>query len=276
MAVTPPDPLPHLVGLAIDAGEALIAERERFSGWSAKADGTVVTTADVVSEKIILAGLDRLFPGIPIVAEEAYAAGQVPAELGDVFLLVDPLDGTREFIEGHAEFTVNIALIENGEPIVGVVTAPALNEGFAGAVGQAWKFGLSSGPDHYRDHPIRARARPDRLSAVVSRAHATPETLSYLEQFAVAEQLSYGSSLKLCRLAEGRADIYPRLGPTMAWDIAAGHAVLRAAGGHVVTMDGRPLGYAAPGRGFENPHFVAFGAWSADEIAATFARYSTR
>lgn len=268
-----PAPIDALVEIALEAGREIMAERAANTGFQTKADGSVVTLADVAAERIICRGLDRVMPDVPVVAEERVAAGRLPAHIGNRFILVDPLDGTKEYVQGRAEFTVNIAVIENGAPVLGVVVAPALGEGFAGGHGQAWAFGVSDAGAH-TIRTIRARPRPPRLAAVLSRSHATPETLKYLEQFEIADQLSYGSSLKLCKVAEGLADIYPRLGRTMEWDIAAGDAILRAAGGLTTTMDGAPFRYGkmvqshdAP---FANPHFVAFGAWDPADIKASF------
>lgn len=269
-----PQPLGLLVDLALAAGQEIMAERASRSGWELKPDGSVVTLADLASERIIVAGLEAEFPGLPIVAEERVSSGVLPVDIGDRFFLVDPLDGTREYVDGRAEFTVNIALVENGVPAMGVVIAPALGEGFAGLDKRAWTFRIGD-KDLVDLRPVRARPRPARLAAVVSRSHATPETLRFLEQFEISDQMSYGSSLKLCKVAEGVADIYPRLGRTMEWDIAAGDAILRAAGGSVTTLDGKPLRYGksaqASDHPFANPSFVAFGAWSESEIRASFA-----
>jgi 3'(2'), 5'-bisphosphate nucleotidase len=167
--------------------------------------------------------------------------------------LVDPLDGTREFINRNGEFTVNIALIENGSPVMGVVHLPALNETYWSDGEQAWRQD-ADGPAT----AIACRvAADDGLVVVASRSHRDERTDTYLANFQVKELISAGSSLKLCRLAEGSADLYPRLGRTMEWDIAAGHAVLAAAGGSVCTLDGKPLGYGKPG--LDNPDFVARG-----------------
>jgi 3'(2'), 5'-bisphosphate nucleotidase len=217
-----------------------------------KADRSPVTVADERAEAIIVPMLQALTPDVPVVAEEAVAAGCVPDVRGRPFWLVDPLDGTKEFIRRNGEFTVNIALIGNGRPMLGVVLAPAIEQLFAGIVGRgAW---LVDGEGR-RD--IRCRGVPAAgLTVVSSRSHGDADALdSLLRGWPVAAQVLAGSSLKLCRVAEGSADLYPRLGRTMEWDIAAGHAVLAAAGGDVVTLDGRPLRYGKPG--FENPHFIA-------------------
>ncbi len=263
------DDLDTIVRIAISAGEVIRRLRRSNRGWTEKPDGSPVTVADQAAEDLIVAELEKISPGVAIVAEERVAAGQVPEIVDGRFYLVDALDGTREYVNGRDEYTVNIARIEDGVPALGVVVAPSLGVGFAGSKGKAWKFSIADGVANDAQ-PIRARRRPDSLVAVVSRSHATPETMSYLEQFVVGSQISVGSSLKLCKVAEGVADIYPRLGRTMEWDIAAGDAVLRGAGGHIVQADGNPFVYGkteqphdAP---FANPHFVAFGAWSEIDI----------
>ena len=218
-----------------------------------KCDQSPVTEADERAEKLIVSALQALAPGVPIVAEEAVAAGQVP-EIGSLFWLVDPLDGTKEFISRNGEFTVNIALVAHGAPVLGVVFAPALDRLFAGDVHSgAW---LEDGTGR---HPIRCRKVPQAgLTVVASRSHGDAAALdSFLAGRKVAALANAGSSLKLCLLAAGEADLYPRLGRTMEWDIAAGHAVLVAAGGTVTDLQGAPLRYGKPG--FDNPHFVAVG-----------------
>jgi 3'(2'), 5'-bisphosphate nucleotidase len=218
-----------------------------------KGDQSPVTEADERAEALILPALRALAPDVPIVAEEAAAAGQVP-DVGRLFWLVDPLDGTKEFISRNGEFTVNIALVQDGQPVMGVVLAPALGRLFAGIVGQgAW---LEEGGAR---RPIRCRATPaEGLTVVASRSHGDAAALdAFLAGRQVAATTNAGSSLKLCLVAAGEADLYPRLGRTMEWDIAAGHAVLRAAGGSVTDLQGRPLGYGKPG--FDNPHFAAAG-----------------
>jgi 3'(2'), 5'-bisphosphate nucleotidase len=246
--------LPPVVALAERAG-ALILEHYRDGvAVRAKADASPVTVADEAAEALILEGLAELTPEIPVVAEETVAAGHVP-ELGDGrFWLVDPLDGTKEFLSRNGEFTVNIALIEGREPVLGVVFAPALGKVWWGARGAGAMLRDAAG-----ERPIAARPRPaSGIVAVASRSHSDPQTEAFLDQMGVAERISAGSSLKFCLVAEGRADVYPRFGPTMEWDTAAGHAVLRAAGGQVTTRDGAPFTYRKPG--FRNPEFIARGA----------------
>ena len=252
--------LDGLAALARRAG-ALIMEIYE-SGFEAreKADGSAVTEADEAAERLILAGLAELYPGTPVLAEEAAAAGEIPA-LGERFLLVDPLDGTREFVNRTGEFTVNIALIEEGRPKAGVVFAPALGALYAGEAGR----GAFVERDGARA-PVAARPRPEgALIAVASRSHRSPETQSFLDDLGVTDFEPAGSSLKFCLVAEGRADVYPRLGRTMEWDTGAGQAVLEAAGGRVHALDesgreGEPLRYNKAARGYDNPHFIAWGA----------------
>ena len=240
-----------------DAGEVVRRIYETDFQVASKSDDSPVTLADQQAEAVILRGLAALTPDIPVVAEEAVAAGQLPrlAGPGAPFWLVDPLDGTKEFIQRNGEFTVNVALVEGGEPVLGVVLTPALARLHAGGRGLGALVEDSSGRRaiHCRRPP------PEGLTVVASRSHGDEAALSaWLGSRKVAQRVNAGSSLKLCLVAEGRADLYPRLGRTMEWDIAAGHAVLAAAGGHVTRIDdGQPLRYGKPG--FENPHFVAAG-----------------
>jgi len=218
-----------------------------------KTDDSPVTAADRCAEKVILAGLRQLTPHIPIVAEEAAEAGHIP-EVGKYFWLVDPLDGTKEFVNRKDEFTVNIALVEAGRPVLGLVYAPALDRLFTGAQGLgAWV------EDAQGRRPISSRAVPEEgLTIVGSRWHGDDAAVdAFLAGRRIAGQKTVGSSLKLCLVAEGAADVYPRFGRTMEWDIAAGDAVLRAAGGVVNAIAGGVLRYGKPG--FDNPDLVAWG-----------------
>jgi len=224
-----------------------------------KDDQSPVTAADEAAEDFILQALATLTPDIPAIAEEAVSAGRVP-EIGDKpFWLVDPLDGTKEFLTRNGEFTVNIALVKGGTPVAGVVHAPAMAMTWAGACddGEAPRAIFANTDQPAMD--IRCRETPAEGAVVVaSRRHGSGSELdAFLANYKVGEMVSAGSSLKFCLVASGRADLYPRLGRTMEWDTAAGHAVLLAAGGQVMTLDGKPLGYRKPG--FENPHFYAVG-----------------
>ena len=221
----------------------------------AKEDASPVTAADEACEALLLERLRDLTPSIPVVSEEAAGKGELPkVEAGSLFWLVDPLDGTKEFLSKNGEFTVNIGLIRDGRPIAGVVHAPALRRTWVGVLGEAWVSEDGGAPS-----PIRSREAPAQgLAVVASRRHGSGDELeSFLADFPIAERVSAGSSLKFCLLAEGKADLYPRFGRTMEWDTAAGQAVLEAAGGRVETREGVPLTYGKAG--YENPHFIGFG-----------------
>lgn len=243
-----------LITAARAAGDAIMAVYASDFASQHKADRSPVTAADVAAEKIILAALAGLAPGIPVVAEEQTAAEGLPCGIGNRFFLVDPLDGTKEFIARNGDFTVNIALVEDGVPVLGLVYLPVLDELYLGGNGIAerWRKGAAA-------TRIAARLVPAEGAVMtISRSHAAREVVK-AEQLGehIASTLVAGSSLKFCRLAEGVADIYPRFGPTMEWDTAAGHAVLAAAGGSVTTLEGSPLRYGK--EGFRNPHFIARG-----------------
>ncbi len=242
--------LPQIVALAEAAGEAIMAVYATDFGHELKADASPVTEADLAAEAIITAGLAKISPLYPVVAEEAAAAGKTPDVSGGRFWLVDPLDGTREFLSRNGEFTVNIALIEDGRPVLGVVLAPALEKTFTGIAG-AGATGMGN--------PVAVRPCPAAgITIVASRRHGDPGAIEkLLRGHPVAGRETAGSSLKFCLVAEGSADLYPRFGRTMEWDTAAGHAVLAAAGGRVTGPGGAELTYGKPG--FENPPFVAWG-----------------
>ncbi len=256
--------LSALTETALRAGRAVMAVYAGEIDVSLKDDASPVTLADARAEASILADLARVLPGVPVVAEEQVCEGHVPVALGGRFVLVDPLDGTKEFISRNGEFTVNIAVIENGRPVVGVVLAPALGEIYLGLVGQGARFGRvdAEGGVAWRDISVRAAPREGWV-VLASRSHAGPETEALLERLTVTRRVSAGSSLKFCRVAAGEADLYPRLGRTMEWDTAAGDAVLSAAGGRVVTLDGAPFVYGkrdqADDVDFANPWFLAGG-----------------
>ena len=242
-----------LCEMAHRAGKEILAVYESDFAVLDKTDGSPVTEADTRAERVILDGLAACAPDVAVVAEESVAAGNVPDVDGRPFFLVDPLDGTREFARRTDEFTVNIALVEEGVPTAGVVHVPALDETYwTAGDGTAWRSRRGGAAER-----IACRRPGRRLVAIASRSHRSPETDAWLERFEIAEVVSAGSSLKFCRIAEGVADLYPRLGRTMEWDIAAGHAIVDAAGGSVETLDGDSLVYGKPG--FENPHLVARG-----------------
>lgn len=247
--------LDALVVLARQAGEVVMAVYGQDFDVSHKDDQSPVTVADERAEAVIVAGLRTLDASIPIVAEESMAKGQGPDQLGTRFWLVDPLDGTKEFIRRNGEFTVNIALIDHGAPVMGVVYAPALGRLYAGGMGLS-ACCLLDGRQEAQAIAVRP-ADVRALVAVASKSHRTPETDAYLNRLPAADSRSAGSSLKFCLVAEGSADIYPRFGPTCEWDTAAGDAVLRAAGGAVVDFSGQPLRYGKAN--FLNPHFLAHG-----------------
>jgi 3'(2'), 5'-bisphosphate nucleotidase len=241
--------------IATRAGEAILTFYTDDMEVRRKDDNSPVTDADQAAEDLILAALRQITPGIPIVAEEAMSAGDQPDVSGGRFWLVDPLDGTKEFITRNGEFTVNIALIENGRPVAGIVYAPALGQTWTGATVSATHAEAGAPPK-----PIEARAIPaEGATVIASRRHGSgPELDAFLARYTVKDQITAGSSLKFCLVAAAKADLYPRFGRTMEWDTAAGHAVLLAAGGQVVrAYDGTPLAYGKPG--FENPHFIARG-----------------
>jgi 3'(2'), 5'-bisphosphate nucleotidase len=264
-----PGLLDAMVQAALDAGRAAHQIYQGSFEVQRKADHSPVTAADHAAEAIILERLKRTAPSVPVVAEEEVAAGRVP-EIGNEFFLVDPLDGTKEFIQRNGDFTVNIALVRGGDPVLGVVYAPVTGALYIGDVsaGKAFRGHRPPGSsDSSPPDPIRVRHPPARgLTAVVSRSHSTPETETYLSQYQLAERVSVGSSLKFCLVAAGEADLYPRLGPTMEWDTAAGQAVLVAAGGSVLAPGGAPLTYGKPG--LRNSFFVAGGLLHMVPLAA--------
>lgn len=252
--------------LALSAGLAILKIREEGVTVDIKADASPVTRADREAERIILDGLRRDFPTVPIVAEEEASVGRVPERLGEAFFLVDPLDGTKEFVKGHSDFTVNIALIRRGVPEIGVVYAPARGVLYSGCSTGASAIEIASDGHPERRQAIAIRSPSPPLTVVASRSHRTRETDEYLAKCPDAEILSVGSSLKFCMLASGKADLYPRFGRTMEWDTAAGDAVLRAGGGVTVTTDGKPLLYGKRRQkddvDFANPWFIARGMQS--------------
>jgi 3'(2'), 5'-bisphosphate nucleotidase len=259
-SMTEQDLLELMIRAAISAGRAAFQVYQGHFEVQLKADDSPVTAADHAAERIILESLGRHAPELPIIAEEQVALGRVPQH-GMNFLLVDPLDGTREFIKRNGEFTVNIALVRDGSPVLGVVYAPAISALFAGNVltGKAWRSGQAPDAAEAAREPIKVRPVPaEGITVVASRSHRSPETDAYLAGYRVAQMVSVGSSLKFCKVAAGEADLYPRLGTTMEWDTAAGQAVLVAAGGRVLTDERSVLAYAKPE--YRNPWFVATGS----------------
>ncbi len=255
--------LPHLIDAALAGARVVMEIYATDFSVAHKVDDSPVSEADTGSEQAIGEVLAAALPDLPVVAEESAANGNIP-DIGKSFLLVDPLDGTKEFISKNGQFTVNIAVIENGVPVAGVVLAPALGIAYAAGASAAWKGVIAEDCRQVADWvSIRTRRSGPHPVAVASRSHMNPATADALHQAACGEHRSIGSSLKFGLLAEAEADFYPRLGPTMEWDTAAGDAVLRAAGGEVVTLDGEPLLYGKVSpprmRPFENPHFLAFG-----------------
>jgi 3'(2'), 5'-bisphosphate nucleotidase len=251
-----------LAEIAHEAGHIILKHYAGVTKARAKADLSPVTAADEEAEALIVKRLKELQPGVPIIAEEAMASGKMP-ELGPRFFLVDPLDGTKEFLKRNGEFTVNIALIEDRRPVYGVVLAPASSRLFIGD-GKNGAFEMEA-PGGVKLHfgqlkAIRVRPAPkEGLVAIVSRTHRDTKTEEYLARYPVAQLLAAGSSLKFGLVASGEADLYPRHGPTMEWDTAAGQAVLEAAGGSVTGLDGSPLLYGKLDQGLRNPSFIARG-----------------
>ncbi len=248
------------------ASEAGVAVMDVFNSdfeTREKADSSPVSDADERAEEIILERLSREMPGVPVIAEEQAAAdGLAHRRPGDMFILVDPVDGTREFVNKRRDFTVNIGLVADAVPIAGCVYAPAHQDMFIGGMAARVWTNLAPGEPAApaAAAPIRSRAYPGSgLTAVVSSSHLTKHTVDFLDKLSIAERVSFGSSLKFCRIAAGSADVYPRWGPTMEWDTAAGHAILSAAGGCVMTPEGEPLGYGKLKDGFRNGPFIAWG-----------------
>lgn len=239
--------------LALRAGVEIMRLYRRDIAVQRKFDSSPVTEADEIADALIVAGLADAAPNIPTVSEESVARGRMPDISDGRFWLVDPLDGTKEFISGSDEFTVNIALVESGIPVLGALHAPALDECCLADGSGAFVIGKNGGK-----RPIRARAVPPGGAVVVaSRNHRDAQTDEFIARHHTASVTSAGSALKFGLLAKGEADLYPRFGRTMEWDTAAGHAVLAAAGGSVRRLDGTALQYGK--RSLDNPHFVARG-----------------
>lgn len=250
-----------LATIALAAGKEIMRVYRTDFSVSHKDDLSVLTEADGLAEAIILKGLAEADPALQVIAEESVAEGHIP-EHGARFALVDPLDGTKEFVAKNGEFTVNIAIIEHGRPVMGVVYVPAQHRLFvAESPTRAWQSKAApDGPVPAKRAPLKIRPAPAAgLTAVASKSHRSPDTDEWLARYPIAEIKGAGSALKFCLVAAGEADVYPRLGRTMEWDTAAGQAIVEAAGGRVLTITGEPLLYGKRDRGYDNPSFVVFG-----------------
>jgi 3'(2'), 5'-bisphosphate nucleotidase len=255
--------LDELTAVVCQAAAAILTIDPAEARAQLKADRTPVCNADLVAQTALIEGLARLMPGLPIVSEEAGVPPQA-GRLHESFALIDPLDGTREFLAGRAEFTVNLAIVIRGVPSVGIIAAPALHDLWRGVVGRGAEY--LPGPVQGSPGPparivaIKTRPRPaGGLTAAVSRSHFDEATARFLSHVPVTDRIVAGSSLKFCRIAEGQADLYPRLAPVCEWDIAAGHAILAAAGGTVMTPEGGTVPYGGSNDGFRLRGFVACG-----------------
>jgi 3'(2'),5'-bisphosphate nucleotidase len=252
-----------LVAASLAAGDVILEVRRGGLSVEKKTDSSPVTEADRAAERLIAARLAEVAPSTPMIAEEAVYEGRIP-EIDREFFLVDPLDGTREFVKGGNDFTVNIGLIRNGEPAIGVIYVPATGKLYGGAAGSgAWRAEVVNNIVSPR-RPMHVRMPPNvPIDVVASRSHRNKETDAFIARFEVGRLVSAGSSVKFCVVAAGEADLYPRMGTTMQWDTAAGEAILRAAGGKVVTAEGAAMFYGrgpAPGAdAFRNPSFIATG-----------------
>ncbi len=245
--------------IAQEAGRVILAIRDRVCRTGAKSDGSPVTDADLAAEEIVLRGLQALLPSVPVISEEAAIRPVLASPLAE-FLLVDPLDGTREFVAGRPEFTVNIALIRDRRPVAGTVYAPALGDLYLG--GEDASYGVLDALQPLEQvhlSMVHARKSESTPSLAVSRSHLDLETKAYIERYPGCGRVDIGSSLKFGMIARGVADIYPRFSATMEWDTAAGHAILNAAGGSVKTPDGQAFLYGKIESGFRNGPFIASG-----------------
>jgi 3'(2'), 5'-bisphosphate nucleotidase len=263
-SVPPPQERDRLAWLfaaiASDAGVAVMEVYESKFETRTKADYSPVSDADERAEEIILARLNAELPGVPVLAEERAAREGLGKTIADAFLLVDPVDGTREFVKRKGDFTVNIAMVVAGRPVAGCVYAPARCELYFGGASALGASDFAPGSRVGEVHALRTRDYPSEgLTAITSSSHLTEDTKKFLARHRIASSTGIGSSLKFCWVASGRADVYPRWGRTMEWDTAAGHAVLEAAGGTVVTPDGTPLVYGKGAQGFANGPFIAWG-----------------
>jgi len=244
------------------AGEIAMTFYSREIDVTMKADNSPVTEADFAVDNLLYPILTERYPDIPVITEERASTHEMTPGRRR-FFLVDPIDGTKEFVKKTGEFTINIALIEDGQPVAGIVHAPAIGRMFTGETGAGAR---EIGPDG-ASRRIGVRTCQTTPTAVASRSHLTKETEAFISENKISDCVNAGSSLKFCLVAAGEADIYPRFGPTMEWDTAAGHAVLAAAGGRVLTCDGSPLSYGKPQ--FRNPYFIAASPTATFTIPAT-------
>jgi 3'(2'), 5'-bisphosphate nucleotidase len=255
MAAALIEPLTELVA---QAGEAILAVNRATMQSAGKRDGSPVTEADLAADRVIARGLARLFPDVLTLSEERSHLAKLPATSS--FFLIDPLDGTKEFIAGRDEFTVNLALVTKGVPLLGIVGAPAMGMIWRGVVGRgATRLTIRDGRGATQPIHTRAAPRGGEWVAAVSRSHGDARTEAFIASRPGAVREVAGSAIKFCRIAEGRADIYPRLSPTCEWDVAAGHALVTAAGGKVTDSRGAPLRFGTGQPDFIVPEFIAWG-----------------
>jgi 3'(2'), 5'-bisphosphate nucleotidase len=252
--------LDDLCEIATRASAAILAIPLAQAGVRMKHDESPLTKADEASEQIIVEGLARVLPGIPVIAEES--AASAPTRVEQSCAIVDPLDGTKEFLAGRDEYTVNIALVTHGTPVAGVIAAPKqglLWRGVIGRKAERLRIDFPSRSAASGRMTIRTRRAPPELTAAISRTHLDPSSEAFLSRLKAGKRYACGSSVKFCHLAQGDADIYPRLAPTCEWDIAAGCAILTAAGGKVTDPKGGELHFASGAENFRVPGFIAWG-----------------
>jgi 3'(2'), 5'-bisphosphate nucleotidase len=256
------DVIEELTDVISRAAATIVLARKRSLDTRVKDDRSPVTAADEASEAVLIEGVSRALPGVSIVSEEAHGSA-APPQLGSSFVLIDPLDGTRELIEGRDEFCVNIALVENGRPRIGIIAAPALGLVWRTSPSGAERLRLAPGAPasaaSERSPISAARWAGDRTIVAISRSHLDPATQAFLSKLPRLEKAASGSAIKLCHIAEGSAHVYPRLGPVREWDIAAGDAIVAAAGGLVTTPSGETLAYGRAEAKFLVPGFIAWG-----------------
>lgn len=261
--ISPTGLIASISDIAVAAGQAILMVYRQDFEVTHKADQSPLTQADLASHRLIRDALARLTPNVPLLSEESADIDFAVRSSWPEYWLVDPLDGTKEFVNRNGEFTVNIALIRGHEPLLGVVHVPVTGVTYAGVVGAGATRQAAGG----EPEPIQVRTpSADPVRVVGSRSHANPRLQHHLKPLGAYEMVSMGSSLKFCLLAEGRADLYPRLGPTSEWDTAAAHAVVLAAGGRIVTLDNRPLQYNCK-PSLLNPGFLVFGDPARDWLA---------